>query len=102
MDEINGTEALRLAKEISQIPGMTFTIAFYSYSRAKSEASAKLTVKEGCTVRKQLPEDRFSIDSENFFLFTDKHGKPKACYKILIRYMGFPQDNFKLRKTKMI
>lgn len=102
MEEMNGTEALRLAKEISQIPGMTFTIAFYPYSRVKGDASAKLTIKEGCTVRKQLPEDRFSIDSENFFLFSDKHGNPKTCYKILIRYMGFPQDRFKLRKIKMI
>lgn len=102
MEELNGVDALRIAKEISQVPDMTFTIAFYPYSRAKGEASAKLTVKQGCTARKQLPEDKFGIDSENFFLFTDNKGNPKACYKILIRYMGFPQDNFKLRKTKMI
>ncbi|MGG6548573.1 UNVERIFIED_CONTAM: hypothetical protein NY100_24505, partial [Prevotella sp. 15_C9] len=62
------------------------------------EASATLTVKEGCRWRTQLPEERFSIDSDNFFLFTDADGEPKMCYRILIRYMGFPQDGFKLHK----
>ena len=45
-----------------------------------------------------MPEERFSIDSDNLFLFTDNNGEPKMCYRILIRYMGFPQDGFKLHK----
>jgi hypothetical protein len=95
-------DALQLAKEISKLPDGCFTIAFYPYSKARNTASAKLTVKERCKARTQLPEERFQIDSENFFLFTDKKGDPKTCYKILIRYMGFPHDNFKLHKINWL
>lgn len=93
-----GIVALQWAKEISKLPNGCFTIAFFPYSRQKGEASGKLAVKEGCTFRTQLPEERFSIDSENFFLFNDGNGDPKMCYRILIRYMGFPQDGYKLHK----
>ena len=98
METIGGIEALRLAKEVSKIPDGTFTIAFYPCSRSRGKASDKLRVIKGCKVRAHLPEDRFDIDSENFFLFADSSGTPKTCYRILIRYMGFPNDNFKLRK----
>ena len=95
---MTGIVALQWAKEISKLPNGCFTIAFFPYSRQKGEASGKLAVKEGCTFRTQLPEERFSIDSENFFLFNDGNGNPKMCYRILIRYMGFPQDGYKLHK----
>lgn len=99
---INGLDAMRWAREISKLPTGSFTIAFYPYSQSKGKASNRLEVKEGCKFRAQLPNERFSIDSENFFLFTDKHGSPKSCYKILIRYMGFPQDDFKLHKINWL
>lgn len=104
METISITEAIRLVREISQLPEPMnrFTIAFFPYSRAKSEASARLTTKENCTFRKQLPRDQFAVDSENFFLFSDGSGNPKACYRVLMRYIGFPQDNFKLRKIKAV
>ncbi len=95
---MTGIQAMQWAKEISKLPDGCFTIAFFPCSRHKGEASATLTVKEGCRWRTQLPEERFSIDSDNFFLFTDADGEPKMCYRILIRYMGFPQDGFKLHK----
>lgn len=87
-----------MAREISKIPDGTFTIAFYPYNRIKSIASNKLRVIKGCKARAHLPRDKFWIDSENYFLFTDSTGDCKTCYRILIRYMGFPDDNFKLRK----
>ena len=101
-EALDGIEALRLAKEISKIPDGCFTICFYPYSRIKGEASTKLTVKEQCKFRAQLPHERFQIDSENYFLFSDSDGNPKTCYRILIRYMGFPHDNFKLHKLKWL
>lgn len=69
-----------------------------SLFKAEGEASERLVVKERCTFRTQLPKERFSIDSENFFLFNDENADPKMCYRILIRYMGFPQDGYKLHK----
>lgn len=95
---MTGPHALQWAKEISKLPDGCFTIAFFPYSRQKGEASAKLVIWEGGKYRTQLPHERFSIDGENLFLFTDANGEPKMCYRILIRYMGFPQDNFKLHK----
>ena len=98
MDTMKGNHALHLAKEISKLPNGCFSISFYHYSKAKGTASEKLVTRTGCKARIQLPADRFSVDSENLFLFADKDGEPKACYKILIRYMAFPHDNFKMHK----
>lgn len=99
---MNGLDALSLAHEVSKIPDGTFTIAFFPCSVMKGEASNKLTVKSGCKTRPQLPGDVFALDSDNYFLFTDADGNPKMCYRYLIRYMGFPQDGFKLRKIKFV
>lgn len=102
MKTISGLNAIRLTQEISRIPGGVFTIAFFPYNRTKGEAVAKLRVIEGCTYRSQLPQDKFSIDGDNFFLFNDKDGNPKACYRILMRFIGFPNDNFALRKINWL
>ena len=101
-DDINGVDALRLAKEISKLPDGCFTIAFFSYNKTKGRANGKMIVKEKCKHRAQLPQERFQVDSDNFFLFSDEKGEPKACYRILIRYMGFPHDNFKLHKINWL
>lgn len=99
---MNGIDAIKLATEISRIPDGDFTIAFFPCSRVKGEASGKLRVIKGCKTRTQLPSDAFDVDSENYFLFQDQDGNPKMCYKILIRYIGFPQDNYKLRKINFL
>lgn len=99
---MKGMEALSLAHEISKIPDGSFVIAFYPCSKSKGIASNKLTIKRGCKTRAQLPNEIFDIDSDNFFLFSDSEGLPKMCYRILIRFMGFPQDNFKLRKLNFL
>jgi hypothetical protein len=99
---MTGTQAMQWAKEISKLPDGYFTIAFFPCSRHRGEAVPALTVKERCKWRTQLPEERFSTSSDNFFLFTDADGEPKMCYRILIRYMGFPQDGFKLHKIEWL
>lgn len=98
METVNGYEALKTLKEISRAGGR-FTIAFFKYSRAKKKATSTLRTIEGCRVRAQLPHERFEIDGDNFFLFEDADGNPKACYKVLIRFIGVPVDNFKLTKV---
>lgn len=96
--EIKGNKALQLAREVSKLPDGFFDIAFFPYS-AKKGASVSLKVYKGCKTRKQLPEDIFSVASDNFFLFSDADGNPKMCYKYLIRYMSFPHDEGSLRKV---
>jgi hypothetical protein len=96
--KLSGIQAMQWAKELSKLPNGFFTIAFFPCSRQRGVAIPELTIKEKCKWRIQLPEERFSIDSDNLFLFTDNNGEPKMCYRILIRYMGFPQDGFKLHK----
>lgn len=98
METVNGHEVLKTLEEISRAGGR-FTIAFFKYSRAKKKATATLRTIEGCRVRAQLPHERFEIDGDNFFLFEDADGNPKACYKVLIRFIGLPVDNFKLTKV---
>lgn len=100
--EMTGINAMQWAKEISKLPDGYFTIAFFPYSRQKNCASSKMEIKEQCKYRSQLPHERFAVDSDNYFLFTDANGNPKMCYRILIRYMGFPQDGYKLHKIKWL
>ena len=58
-----------------------------------------MKVMSGCTCRTPLPHDRFDIDGKHFFLFLDKDQKPKTCYRVLIRYIGFSDEDFKLKKV---
>jgi hypothetical protein len=103
--EINGIDAMRIAHELSQLPkdapNSSFVIAFYPYNRVRDQVSSELSIREGCRTRKQLPKDKFSIDSDNYFLFEDKDGNPKTCYRILWRFVGFPPD-YKLRKINWV
>lgn len=95
---MNGIDALQWAREISKLPGGCFTLCFFPYSRSKGEAGDRLVVKPRCRYRTQLPQEKFVVDGENYFLFEDENGEPRMCYRILIRYMGFPQDDYKLHK----
>ena len=99
---IKGTIAMEWAKEISKLPDGYFTVAFFPCSRNLGKAGNKLCVKEHCKWRTQLPKEQFSVDGENLFLYTDEHGEPRMCYKILIRYMAFPNDGYKLHKINWL
>lgn len=99
---MDGITALQWAREISKLPDGEFTLVFFPYSRARGEASAKLQVRRHCKYRTQLPKERFAIDGENYLLYTDEDDEPKMCYRILIRYMGFPQDGYKLHKINWL
>ena len=100
--EMNGIDAMQWAREISRMPQGDFALCFFPYSRSQGMAGEQIVIKEHCKYRTQLPEDRFAVDSENYFLFTDGDGNPKMCYRILIRYMGFPQDGYKLHKINWL
>ena len=102
MESIKGIRALEWARELSKVPEGCFSIAFYPYSHKQRRAGVTLRVLSGCKVRKSLPDEAFSVGSENYFLFQDKAGNNKMCYKALIRYMGFPHDGFALRKVEWI
>jgi len=99
METITGIEAIRMMKQVSKLSDGRFTIAFFSYNRTEEEASTKLQVREGCKVRKQLPQEQFQIPSDNYFLFQDKDQNPKTCFRVLIRFVGFPPE-YKLIKVK--
>ena len=100
--ELNGIDAMQWAREISRVPQGDFTISFFPYARSQGMAGEQMVVKEHCKWRTQLPDECFKVDSENFFLFEDQEGNPKMCYRILIRYMGFPQDGYKLHKINWL
>ena len=99
---IDGIEAIQWAKEISKIPDGVFTVAFFSYSSQRRMSSDKLTVKEGCKMRAQMPNEKIEIDSDNLFLFTDGKGQPRMCYRYLIRFMAFPNGGFKMHKINWL
>lgn len=100
MDTIKGIAALQRAELISKMGG-TFTISFFPFSRKKPSADpdAQLKTFQNCTMRLPLPHDKFDIDGKHFFLFTTDDDKPRACYRVLIRYIGFSDENFKLYRV---
>lgn len=102
METIHILHVLKNIRELSTVPGFDFKLIYYPYSRTRQEASAQMEVKEHCTWRLQLPNERFSIHSDNLFLFTDGNGEPKMCYTALLRYIAFSFDNYKLRKIRIL
>ncbi len=100
--EMDGISAMQWARELSKLPEGDFTVVFFPYSRKRETASDVMTVKEHCKWRKQMPDERISIDPDNLLLFTDGDGEPRMCYRILIRYMAFSQDGYKLHKINWL
>ena len=70
--EMDGISAMQWAREISKLPQGCFTLCFFPYSRSQGMAGE------------------------------DGDGEPRMCYRILIRYMGFPQDGYKLHKINWL
>lgn len=99
IDYIRGDDAIAMAEMITR-EGGTFSLSFYSYSRSKGKVDTTLTTYHGCRCRKPLPRDKWSVDSKNYFLFDTANGEPKMCYKVLIRFIGFENENYKLKKIK--
>ena len=95
---LSGLEALSWAREISKLPGGHFNIAFFPCSLRKATASTRLQVEENCTWRTQMPDEKTFVAGDNLFLFNDGHGQPRQCYRILVRYMAFPNDGYKMHK----
>ena len=82
----------------TEAESLGYDITFISGSMGKN----RMSTYEHCKYRKQLPQERFAVDGENYFLFTDANGEPRMCYRILIRYMAFPNDGFKLHKISWL
>lgn len=99
IETIKGADALKRAEILSRTGG-SFHLYFFPYSRKKANPdTVQLKITEHCICRIPLPHDRFDIDGKHFFLFSDADGKPKACYRVLIRFIAFSDDNFKLKKV---
>lgn len=99
MEQISGTEALKRAEYISRTGG-SFHLYFFPYSRKSANPeTVSLKVMENCICRTPLPHDRFDIDGKNYFLFSNAEGQPKACYRVLIRYIAFSDEEYKLKKV---
>lgn len=94
---MSGYDALRRAEAVTAMGG-TFSMAFYPYSRAKKEASTCLQTEEGCRVRTQMPHEKWSVDGANYFLFQNAEGRPRMCWRVLIRWMSFSDESNKLYK----
>lgn len=100
MTTIEGIGAIRLAQEVSKLPDGMFTVAFYPCNLLTGEVSNKLSIRKGCTIRPQLPQDKWEADSDAYFLFNDSDGNPKTCHRVLLRFIGFPDDGHQLRKVQ--
>lgn len=80
--------------------GGDFTLSFFPFSRKKPGADkVSLKTYEHCTCRKPLPRDKFDIDGKHFFLFLNEDDEPKSCYRVLIRYIAFSTDGYKLKRV---
>jgi len=100
MEIISEHDAIRMMEDVSKLPDGNFNIAFYKYSRSTGIVDKSLCTKKHCRSRLQLPHEKWDVDGDNYFLFTDGDGKPKQCYKILIRYISLSTDGYTLRKVE--
>ncbi len=91
---MSGYDALRRAEAVTALGG-TFTLAFYPYSRARGEASAELQVLRGCRARLQMPHEKWNVDGANYFLFDTDKGEHRMCWRVLIRWMSFSDEDNK-------
>ena len=99
METIKGTDALAMAETVTKAGG-DFTLSFFPFSRKKPGADkVSLKTYEHCTCRKPLPKDKFDIDGKHFFLFLNEDDEPKSCYRVLIRYIAFSTDGYKLKRV---
>lgn len=88
-----------MAETVSKAGG-DFTLSFFPYSRLrKMPGRVAMKTFEHCTCRKPLPHDRFDIDGKHFFLFSDRDHQPKSCYRVLIRYIAFSTDGYRLKRV---
>lgn len=97
-----GITAMQWARELSKLPQGDFHLVFFPYSRKRDMACARLTVKKHCRWRTQMPREHISIAPDNLLLFTDGDGEPRMCYRILIRYMAFSHDGYKLHRIEWL
>lgn len=97
--EITYREAFEKMKLLTNTDS-SFTIAFFKCNRVTDEVSDRLSIRHGCKLRSQLPIDKFTEDSENYFLFTDENGEPRTCFRMLLRFVGFPPHEDELIKIK--
>lgn len=101
METIKGIDAIRLAQEVSKLPDGSFHLAFFPYNRQTERATSKLKVVEHCKTRAQMPQDKWEVDGDAYFLFEDAKGSPKTAHRILCRFIGYPPD-YKLRKIQWL
>lgn len=97
MNTMSGYDALCRAEAVTALGG-TFDMAFYPYSRARGEASAELQVCRGCRIRLQLPHEKWNVDGANYFLFDNAAGEHRMCWRVLIRWISFSDEDNKLYK----
>ena len=99
MRTISGRLALQRAEALSKVGG-NFSLCFYPYSRKKGNPDRiEMKTAERCTMRRPLPHERFDVDGKNYFLFSTEDGQPRMCYRCLIRFIGFSDENYMLYKV---
>lgn len=84
------------------MPQGDFTLAFFPYSRTRGTAGARMVTREHCRARSPMPNEKLAIDADNLFFFEDQEGRPRTCYRILIRFMAFPNDGYKMHKINWL
>lgn len=101
MDTIKGIDAIRRAELLCKAGG-DFSLCFFPYSRSKARGEQQLKMKkfERVVLRTPLPHDKFDIDGKHFLLFLTEDQQPRSCYRALIRYIAFSDEDYKLKKVK--
>lgn len=100
METIRGIDALKRAETISKTGG-SFTISFFPFSRKKPGGDvAELRTMTGCTMRLPMPQEKWELKGKHYFLFLTDDGKPRSCYRALIRFIGFSDEDNKLYSVK--
>ena len=50
-------------------------------------------------MRLPLPQEKWELKGKHYFLFLTSDGKPRSCYRALIRCIGFSNEDNKLYRV---
>lgn len=86
MTTISGTNAINRMRNLKLLPDAFFSLNFI-------KENGTIRVFEKCRLRPARRDEGLSVSADHYLYFTDvETGKPKTCFKKLIRQVAFPPD----------
>lgn len=100
VEEISRNEAIRRMRLVSKTKDGYFAMMHLTCN-LKTGESGELRKVERARLREALRRETFQVDGDHYLPYTDLDiNEPRMCFKVLIRWVGFPPD-YRMMKVKL-